>query len=161
MSSSEAFNCSTRVSSSAINKQGGSDYCKVLPIGTRQGNMYLYSCCGATCSSAPARRSSPAYLGLRCDIGRRRHPALIGAWRSASGPSRVVPPRLPPEALRRHTPGACQIYVGISLRHPAADNNCQLSCINFCICLSNQCICLSKIFVLRIHTKFQVPCFPY
>jgi hypothetical protein len=32
---------------------------------------------------------------------------LIGAWRSASGPSRVVTPRPPPGALRRHTPGAC------------------------------------------------------
>jgi hypothetical protein len=36
MSTSEALSCSARVSSSAINKQGGTDYCKVLPMGTRQ-----------------------------------------------------------------------------------------------------------------------------
>jgi hypothetical protein len=36
MSTSEALSCSTRVSSFAINKQGGSDYYKVLPMGTRQ-----------------------------------------------------------------------------------------------------------------------------
>jgi hypothetical protein len=103
MSTSEALSCSTRVSSSAINKQGGSDYYKVLPMGTRQDNMYPYSCCGATCSSTQARRSSPAYLGLRCGTRQRHRPALTEAWRSASGPSRVVLLRLLPGALRRHT----------------------------------------------------------
>jgi hypothetical protein len=38
MLTSEAFSCSTRVSSSAINKKGGSDYCKVLSMGTQQDN---------------------------------------------------------------------------------------------------------------------------
>jgi hypothetical protein len=33
---------------------------------------------------------------------------------------------LPPGALCRHSPGACQIFIGISPRHPAADNNCHL-----------------------------------
>jgi hypothetical protein len=43
MSTSEALSCSTWVSSSAINKQGGSDYCKVLPMGTRQdGSVPLF-----------------------------------------------------------------------------------------------------------------------
>jgi hypothetical protein len=36
MSTSEAFSCSTRASSSAINKQGGLDYRKTSPIGTRR-----------------------------------------------------------------------------------------------------------------------------
>jgi hypothetical protein len=33
---------------------------------------------------------------------------------------------LPPGVLYRRTPGACQIFVGISPRHPAADNSCYL-----------------------------------
>jgi hypothetical protein len=104
MSTSEVLSYSTRVSSSAINKQGGSDYYNLLPIGTRQDNTYLYSCCGATCSSAQGRRSSSAYLGLRCGIGRKRCPALTEAWWSDSGPSRVVLLRLPLGALRHRTP---------------------------------------------------------
>jgi hypothetical protein len=46
--------------------------------------------------------------------------------RSASEPSRVVLLRLLPEALCRRTPEACQTSGGISLRHPAEDNRCQL-----------------------------------
>jgi hypothetical protein len=69
MSTSEALSCSTRVSSSAINKQGGSDYYKVLPMGTRQDNACLYSCCGVTCSSAPARRSSLHVLDFIVILG--------------------------------------------------------------------------------------------
>jgi hypothetical protein len=87
---------------------------------------YLCSCCGVTCSCAPARHSSHAYPGLRYDTGRRHHQVSTRAWRSASGPSRVVPPRPPPGALHRCTPGACQISVGISPRHPAVDNSCHL-----------------------------------
>jgi hypothetical protein len=36
---------------------------------------------------------------------------------------RVVPPRPPPGAPYRRIPRACQIFVGISPRHPAGDNN--------------------------------------
>jgi hypothetical protein len=87
---------------------------------------YLCSCCEATCSSAPARHSSPACPGLCYGTGRRRHQASTRAWQSASGPSRVVPPMLPPGALYRRTPRACQIFAEISPRHPATDNSCYL-----------------------------------
>jgi hypothetical protein len=47
---------------------------------------------------------------------------LTATWRRAFGTSRVVLLRPPLRALCLHTPEASRISIGISPRHPTADN---------------------------------------
>jgi hypothetical protein len=81
--------------------------------------MYLYFCCGGTCSSTPDRRSLPAYLGCHCDTWRRRCPASTTWRRRASGTSRVAPLMFRLGAPRRRILEASRTSGGTSPRRPA------------------------------------------
>jgi hypothetical protein len=76
--------------------------------------VYLCSCCGETCSSAPSRHSSPASLGRHYGTWRRRCPALTAWRRRASGTTLVDPPMSRPEAPRRRTLEASPTLGGTS-----------------------------------------------
>jgi hypothetical protein len=120
MSVFEAFSWSTRVSSSAINKakagQTTSSYYQQVPD---KAVVYLYSCCGETCSSAPVRRSSPACLGFHYISGRRRCPASTASRRRAPGPSQAILLRPRPGVPCCRTPEACRTSAGTSPRRRA------------------------------------------
>jgi hypothetical protein len=94
-------------------------------MGTRQDNslpLFLLRSDLFFCTSSSL--FSPTCPRLRYGTGRRHRQASSGAWRSASGPLRVIPPMIPPGALYHRILGASQISVGTSPRHPAAGNNC-------------------------------------
>jgi hypothetical protein len=105
MSTSEAFSCSTRVSSSAINKQG-----RVRPL---QGTSNGYSTRQQRTFVLVAERLVLAHQLVALRLHVLDFVMVLGFdWSMAEcfWPLRVLPPMLPPGALYRRILGASQIF---------------------------------------------------